>query len=286
MASGRLSDSQKQELVVQYRAGVASSALAKAFGCSVNTVSRTVKALLNPEEYEALKKQRGRGGAAQARLPLAAAEEPTPASAELSTDERAEAANTDASAEAPSPGGERAPEPEPAEPATASAELTEEPIDEPSSLALDDADDFGSEDPEDEELSGLADDDGEAEAFVAIAPLSVAGDLDSNSPCVSKPLVVSDLPGSLYLLVDREVELKGTLVKDFSELGAVAAEEENQKAIALFANPRQAKRQCGRSQRVIKVPDTGVFERTAPFILAQGISRLVLEGTLYALPGS
>ena len=187
MAAGRLSDSQKQELVVQYREGVASSALAKAFGCSVNTVSRTVKALLNPEEYEALKKQRGRGGAAQARLPLAVAEEPAPASADLSTDERAEAAL----------------EPEPAEPATAPAEVAEEPIDEPSSLALDDADDFGSEDPEDEELSGLADDDGEAEAFVAIAPLSVAGDLDSNSPCVSKPLVVSDLPGSLYLLVDR-----------------------------------------------------------------------------------
>ena len=290
MAAGRLSDSQKQELVVQYRAGVASSALAKAFGCSVNTVSRTVKALLSPEEYEALKKQRGRGGAAQARLPLAVAEQPAPASAEPSSDERAEAPTATAErAEAPSASVELAPEPErvePAEPATAPAELTEEPIDEPSSLALDDADDFGSEDPEDEELSGLADDDGEAEAFVAIAPLSVAGDLDSNSPCVSKPLVVSDLPGSLYLLVDREVELKGTLVKDFSELGAVAAEEENQKAIALFANPRQAKRQCGRSQRVIKVPDTGVFERTAPFILAQGISRLVLEGTLYALPGS
>ena len=277
MAAGRLSDSQKQELVVQYRAGVASSALATAFGCSVNTVSRTVKALLSSEEYEALKKQRGRSSAAQARLPLAVAEEPAPASAEPSTDERAEA---------PGASAERAPEPEPAEPSNASAELAEDPIDEPSSLALDDADDFGSEDPEDEELSGLADDDGEAEAFVAIAPLSVAGDLDSASPCVSKPLVVSDLPGSLYLLVDREVELKGTLVKDFSELGAVAAEEENQKAIALFANPRQAKRQCGRSQRVIKVPDTGVFERTAPFILAQGISRLVLEGTLYALPGS
>lgn len=281
MAAGRLSDSQKQELVVQYRAGVASSALATAFGCSVNTVSRTVKALLSPEEYEALKKQRGRGGAAQARLPLAVAEEPAPAFAESSTDERSQPSSTDLIAEAPSASAE--PEPEPA---TAPAELAEEPIDEPSSLALDDADDFGSEDPEDEELSGLADDDGEAEAFVAIAPLSVAGDLDSNSPCVSKPLVVSDLPGSLYLLVDREVELKGTLVKDFSELGAVAAEEENQKAIALFANPRQAKRQCGRSQRVIKVPDTGVFERTAPFILAQGISRLVLEGTLYALPGS
>ena len=112
------------------------------------------------------------------------------------------------------------------------------------------------------------------------------GEIGSSGPCVSKPLVISDLPSSLYLLVDREVELKGTPVKDFSELGAVAAEEEERKAIALFANPRQAKRQCGRSQRVIKVPDTGLLERTAPFILAQGISRVVLDSTLYALPGS
>ncbi len=59
-----------------------------------------------------------------------------------------------------------------------------------------------------------------------------------------------------------------------------------QQAIALFSNPRQATRQCGRSQRVIKVPDSGVFGRTAPFILAQGISRIVLEGSLYAIPGA
>jgi hypothetical protein len=37
---------------------------------------------------------------------------------------------------------------------------------------------------------------------------------------------------------------------------------------------------------VIKVPDSGVFGRTAPFILAQGISRIVLEGSLYAIPGA
>ncbi|MEB3177225.1 MAG: helix-turn-helix domain-containing protein [Synechococcus sp.] len=273
MAAGRLSDSQKQELVAQYRAGVASSALATAFGCSVNTVSRTVKALLSPEDYDSLKKQRGRGGAAQVLLPLTPADDPVPASAAAAAD--AEAAAPIAEIEAVVPASS-APEPDDAE----------DPIEEASTLALDDADDFSAEDPEDDELDGLGDEDGDSDAFVAIAPLSVAGDLDSSSPCVSKPLVVSELPGSLYLLVDREVELKGTLVKEFSELGAVAAEEENHKAIALFANPRQAKRQCGRSQRVIKVPDPGVLERTAPFILAQGISRLVLEGTLYALPGS
>jgi hypothetical protein len=51
----------------------------------------------------------------------------------------------------------------------------------------------------------------------------------------------------------------------------------------LFANPRAAKRQCGRSQRVIKVPDTTVFERTSSYLLKRGITRLVMEGTVVAL---
>ena len=257
MAPARLSDSQKQELVSQFKAGVTAAALAEAFGCSPNTVSRTVKALLSPEEYDSLKQKRsGRGAAAVA----AKADEP----------KAEEAAKTEAAPEAPSP----------------EAELeADEPLEGSSSLALDDADDFGADD-SDEELDELSDDDSAVETFVAIAPLPGLGVIDSGSPCVSKPLGDGSLPSTVYLLVDREVELKGTPVKDFSELGAVAATEMEQQAIALFSNPRQAKRQCGRSQRVIKVPDSGVFGRTAPFILAQGISRIVLEGSLYAIPGA
>ena len=257
MAPARLSDSQKQELVSQFKAGETAAALAEAFGCSPNTVSRTVKALLSPEEYDSLKQKRsGRGAAA------AAAKEDEP-KAEVE-------AKTGAAPEAPSP----------------EAELeADEPLEGSSSLALDDADDFGADD-SDEELDELSDDDSAVETFVAIAPLPGLGVIDSGAPCVSKPLVDGSLPSTVYLLVDREVELKGTPVKNFSELGAVADTEMEQQAIALFSNPRQAKRQCGRSQRVIKVPDSGVFGRTAPFILAQGISRIVLEGSLYAIPGA
>ena len=257
MAPARLSDSQKQELVSQFKAGKTAAALAEAFGCSPNTVSRTVKALLSPEEYDSLKQKRsGRGAAAS----VAKEDEP-----------KAEAAaKTEAAHEASSP----------------EAELeADEPLEGSSSLALDDADDFGADD-SDEELDELSDEDSAVETFVAIAPLPGLGVIDSGAPCVSKPLVDGSLPSTVYLLVDREVELKGTPVKDFSELGAVAATEMEQHAIALFSNPRQAKRQCGRSQRVIKVPDSGVFGRTAPFILAQGISRIVLEGSLYAIPGA
>ena len=257
MAPARLSDSQKQELVSQFKAGKTAAALAEAFGCSPNTVSRTVKALLSPQEYDSLKQKRGGRGAAAA---AAKEDEPKP---------EAEVKN-EAAPEAPSP----------------EAELeADEPLEGSSSLALDDADDFGADD-SDEELDELSDDDSAVETFVAIAPLPGLGVIDSGAPCVSKPLVDGSLPSTVYLLVDREVELKGTPVKNFSELGAVADTEMEQQAIALFSNPRQAKRQCGRSQRVIKVPDSGVFGRTAPFILAQGISRIVLEGSLYAIPGA
>ena len=277
MAAGRLSDSQKQELVQQYRAGGTSAALAAAFGCSPNTVSRTVKSLLSPEEYERLKKQRIRGGssAAAAAEPIAVAPSAEPEAAPVTPEATPEEEVIDEPSPVAAPVAEESSEDE-----------TVEAIEEGSSLALDDADDFSPEDPEDDELNSLDEDDAEADVFVAIAPVSGIGEIGSTGPCVSKPLVISDLPASLYLLVDREVELKGIPVKDFSELGAVAAEEEEHKAIALFANPRQAKRQCGRSQRVIKVPDSGLLERTAPFILAQGISRVVLDSTLYALPGS
>jgi len=288
MAAGRLDETQKQELVARYQAGEASTALAEAFGCSPNTVSRTVKAALSPEAYEKLKQQRAKGFLAGS---LAAAE---PEAKEANEAELVEEAPS-AKAKTPAPkkakpdevevAAEEAPAaavPSEAVPAVAAPLAPEaEPIT-PASLALDDADDFGDDEFGDDQFG---DDDSENN-FVALPPVTVQANLDGGSNCESKPLRADQLPASLYLLVDREVELKGTPVKDFSELGPLAPGEEQLQAIALFSNPRQAKRQCGRSQRVIKLPDPTLLERTAPYILAQGISRIVLEGSLYAIPGS
>ena len=288
MAAGRLDETQKQELVARYQAGEASTALAEAFGCSPNTVSRTVKAALSPEAYEKLKQQRAKGVLAGS---LAAAE---PEAKEANEAELVEEAPS-AKAKTPAPkkakpdevevAAEEAPAaavPSEAVPAVAAPLAPEaEPIT-PASLALDDADDFGDDEFGDDQFG---DDDSE-NSFVALPPVTVQANLDGGSNCESKPLKADQLPASLYLLVDREVELKGTPVKEFSELGPLAPGEEQLQAIALFSNPRQAKRQCGRSQRVIKLPDPTLLERTAPYILAQGISRIVLEGSLYAIPGS
>ncbi len=235
MAASRLNDSQKQEVVLRYQAGETAAALAEAFSCSANTVSRTIKAAIGLEAYGAIKDLRIAGSAAKAI-----------GKPEIAQDQV---------------------ELELAPPAAFAVTSEEE--------------DYGKEELEINDLEIESNND-----FIAFAPLAVTANLSDSSPCVSKPLVASELPASLYLLVDREVELKGTPVKDFTELGLIASEEEELQAIALFINPRQAKRQCGRSQRVIKVPDSSLLELTAPYILAQGISRIVLEGALYAVPGS
>jgi hypothetical protein len=263
MAATRLSDSQKQELVERYRQGASSQVLAEAYGCSPNTVSRVVKAALDPSTYAKLKQQRMRGAS------LPANEDPTP-----DVDPISAGASLN-------PGDP----PEPVAPhGTEDLDDDDAEGDPHRVLAIDDADDFADDGLDDPDLD--VDDEGDpfdASEFVTV-PVGLA--IEDRPPTSAQPLRGAELPSSVYLLVDKTVELQARPLKEFPELGPLPSEELDRQALVVFANPRQAKRQCGRSQRVIKVPDSGVLERTAPYLLSQGISRLVLEGALYALPGS
>ncbi len=272
MAASRLSDPQKQELVARWRAGESSSALAQTYGCSPNTVTRVVKTALGAELYNQLKLQRG---------------QPEPARA-------ARGAGTVSVTAAPS----AAPVAVPMAPIPlALDDGDDDPLDPEDAddggagvLAIDDADDFGdaSEEDSDAEEDGDADEasfegDDEGNVFTTVA-VSLA--LDDRPPAACQPLEQAALPESLYMLVDKLVELQARPLSDFPELGRLSDDEQARQALVVFANPRQAKRHCGRTQRVIKLPDSRVIGRTAPYLLTQGITRLVMEGAVYALPGS
>ena len=250
MAPRRLSESEKQDLVGRYKAGESTVALAEVFGCSPNTVTRTVKALLPPEAYAALKASRLKTGTvtpvAEAAPVAVAAADAVQASASEQDEDNAEAV---------------------------------------SNLALDDADDFGEDtDPAHEEEGVAADDSYEAsQTFTELVPLVGVADLSDRLPVEVQPLQAGSLPNSVYMLVDKVVELDARPLRDFPELAHLEESELDRQGLFLYGNPRAAKRQCGRSQRVIKVPDTAVFERTSPYLLARGITRLVMDGSLIAL---
>ena len=246
MAPRRLSESEKQDLVGRYKAGESTAALAEAFGCSPNTVTRTVKALLPPEAYAALKASRQKTGTIT----------PTPTVAPAAEEE----SSVDA--------------------------VQDEDNDEgASTLALDDADDFGEDTDEVNDEEGSTEDDVSAasQTFTELVPLVGVADLSDRLPVEVQPLQAGSLPNSVYMLVDKVVELDARPLRDFPELGHLEESELDRQGLFLYGNPRAAKRQCGRSQRVIKVPDTAVFERTSSYLLARGITRLVMDGSLIAL---
>ena len=278
MAPRRLSDSEKQDLVGRYKAGESTAALAESFGCSPNTVSRTVKAMLPPEAHAALKASRQRSAASASVLD--AAENPAESDAveqaptitavdpSLAESEAELAVRDEAVRDAP----------------VSDEPVSDEPVgDEEATLALDDADDFGDDPEEDEpeEDEALA-----AETFTELVPLQGVGDLSGRSTIEVRPLAEGLLPESVYMLVDKLVELDARPLRDFPELGPLDDTELERHGLCLYGSPRAAKRQCGRSQRVIKVPDTGVFERTSHYLLARGITRLVMDGSLIALDAS
>jgi hypothetical protein len=165
------------------------------------------------------------------------------------------------------------------------AEQDEDNAEAVATLALDDADDFGEDtDPSHEEEGVAADDNSEAsQTFTELVPLVGVADLSDRLPVEVQPLQAGSLPNSVYMLVDKVVELDARPLRDFPELAHLEESELDRQGLFLYGNPRAAKRQCGRSQRVIKVPDTAVFERTSSYLLARGITRLVMDGSLIAL---
>jgi hypothetical protein len=311
MAATRLTDSQKSELVARYSAGAASAALAAAYGCSVNTVSRVVKAALAPADYEQLKQARARGVSLVEPAAGPGADPDVAGKAAVADDGNGpmqvamfSPSRDHGVDDRDDPGlgedgrGDQRDQDDLAKD-LADADLADVELDDDlddefgDDLEDDDLDDeledddLGDDEAEDDE--GDDDDDLDAEGVFAGAGAdhglgrAMAAGPD---PVNCLPLAQAELPASVYLLVDKTVELEARPLSQFSELGQLPPGEEERQALHVFVNPRQAKRQCGRNQRVIKVPDARLLERTAPYLIAQGISRVVIENGLYSLPGA
>ncbi len=97
------------------------------------------------------------------------------------------------------------------------------------------------------------------------------------------PLSEASLPRTCYLVVDRAAELIARPLKEFSDLGQIPAEEIQEKTLPIFDNHKVARRFSNRSQRVIKVPDSRMLQKTRSHLQAKGITRLLIDGQVYSL---
>ncbi|MDX2217168.1 MAG: helix-turn-helix domain-containing protein [Oculatellaceae cyanobacterium bins.114] len=322
MAPKRLSDSDKQEILTLYReTQETTSTLASRYGVSNTTISRILKQTLSDDEYESLIQQKritGKSGgevsgASDDTLPL---DLDTPLTESASSNQVIVSVNETDVSPVDLPSTQSTPfrrqrkrstvattlSDEPVTQAQLPLELVEPPPPAPPEVVetsfvaesplqeileeeiIDPEEDF-EDDLEDDDLDDededddLDDEDSLEGGLGEVAALQV----QSEGLIQVLPLSEASIPKTFYLVVDRASELITRPLKDFAELGQIPDEETQEKTLPIFDNHRVAKRFLRRMQRVVKVPDGKMLQKTSSYLQAKGITRLLIDGRIYSL---
>lgn len=149
------------------------------------------------------------------------------------------------------------------------------------------AGDLEEEDLDDDDLDDLDDDDlddDDLDDDLENGALLVGSRIAGKVLVQVLPLAEASLPRTCYLVVDRSAELIARPLKEFGDLGQIPEAETLEKTLPIFDNHRIAKRYSNpRTQRVIKLPDGQVLQKTSSHLQAKGITRLLIDGQVYAL---
>ncbi|MCC0176565.1 hypothetical protein I4641_06180 [Waterburya agarophytonicola K14] len=96
------------------------------------------------------------------------------------------------------------------------------------------------------------------------------------------PLSQATFPRICYLVIDRSAELIVKPLAEFADLGDIPQDEVRQRTLPVFDNHRIAKRFSHRRERVIKVPDGNMLQKTSRYLQEKGITRLLMDGQIYS----
>ncbi len=268
MISRRLTKTQKTEILEAYRSGDNTNALAEKYQCTPNTINRTVKNLLSESEYKLLKQKRSKIINKKDKLvdnEKVKQKEEVLEQASLLTSFK---------------------EKEKDQYLALNEESHRLGVNKIASLDLEVGDGFVEDQYSVNQKSKGHDknDQNFDDNFEEIVPLVSDFDFDLQKQKTDFEILDYEcLPDSVYMIVDKKVELELQLISDLPEWSFLPENELQRKAILLFSNQRSAKRICSRSQRVIKIPNTSVFKLSQSYLISKGITRLILEDSIIGL---
>ncbi|NCR56015.1 MAG: transposase [Microcystis aeruginosa L211-07] len=293
MSPRKLTDATKKEILKLYRETEATtSTLAERYGVSSSTVSRFLKNSFSGEEYEQLiqkkrlaRSPRGLEEEAAANLPEKAIEVISVRAAQIAAkDEQAFEQpiasvkqltllmDTSYPPEADNPEDTEINGDKTLETANLNEFFVEAIEEEEEEDELDeDWDEEEDEDEDEDEEEGELADSYLGPTIVKTAQLQIL------------PLSAAAFPKTCYLVIDRAAELITRPLKDFAELGKVPPQEIQQRTLPIFESHRIARRFSKRKEKVIKVPDGRLIEKAHAQLEAKGITRLLMDGRIYAL---
>ena len=123
----------------------------------------------------------------------------------------------------------------------------------------------------------------EVSSFFEIPPLDQDIEFDLQKEISSIHISEVSLPQMVYMIVSKNIELESRSLYEFPEWSFLPQEDLNRKVIKIYAELKNAKRECKKDQKVIKVPNSNVFGIASSLLLAKGISRIISETQLISL---
>ncbi len=241
--ASRVTKARKEEMLLGFRSGKSFSILSKEFGCTPATVTRILKALLSEDEFHELKNLIKKSSKHKSHENSSDLESTENFSSEFKEDQ------------------------------LLSDELKEENTNDSDSDSLIEEDVV-------EPIANFREGD---EKFPELIPLVTDFEWGKQKEVACQPFSLELLPSTVFMLVDKTVELESKPLKDFSQWSFLPDNDQNRLAIVLYSNQRAAKRNCSRSQRVLKIPDSSIFQITMTHLISKGITRLILDDSLIAI---
>ena len=119
--------------------------------------------------------------------------------------------------------------------------------------------------------------------FTEIIPLDEEIENLPRKDFSSVSILEISFPNVVYMVVDKKIELEIKKLKDYPEWHFLSENELDRKTIEIYTDLKAARRSCKKEQKVIKVPNTKVFEIAAPILISRGISRIISDDKLIAL---
>ncbi len=119
--------------------------------------------------------------------------------------------------------------------------------------------------------------------FIELAPIDYQIESSKQKDFSSISISEVAFPKIVYMIVDQKIELEIKLLSDYSQWEFLSQEDLNRKTIKIYFDLKTANSDCNKDQKVIKVPNTNVFEIVSPILISRGITRIVIEDQLIAL---
>ena len=121
------------------------------------------------------------------------------------------------------------------------------------------------------------------DTFTEIIPLNQEIENAPRIELSSIPISEIEFPKIVYMVVNEKIDLETKLLSAYPQWDFLSESELARNTLEVFLDLKNAKRFCKSNQKVIKVPNTKVFQIVAPILVAKGISRIIFEKNLIAL---